>query len=939
MSEYPQIHSTPNLHTFSGARNVRIGQGEFNNVGRDLVKNFNTSVSNPHRTLWDAVAGIGASHNSSLQFDRGRCQPGTREQVLRLIREWRSSKSHNPPVCWLSGAAGVGKSAIALTVAQECEEDGLVASFFFFRSDPRRNNPTSLILSLAHGIVTTRPRLGRLVNQRITADPRILEATLEDQYKELVLNPRLMKRTWLTRMRDVWRRVFLSSTRTEPLERGIDLVIIDGLDECNDSDTQRRVLSIIFSTYRHSLDSPLHFLICSRPESWIRETFESREFRSLAKHIKLDDSFQPSYDIELYLDHQFREICNDAKYSQVEFPDPWPAPDVVRLLIKKADGQFIYASTMAQFIKTGEFHPIEQLDIILGNISYDSFGSDSPFHDLDELYRIVLSAVRDRARLLLILAAILLIPLDAPASPAFIEWLLGFATGQVTLTLRAMHSVLDVRGRNDVIRPYHSSFTEFLCDRARSKEFFIDKTSQHHFLACRWLGVLLEQSRCNPELSINPAEESIPERDGWHDFCLRKTLPGGRINPFVMVEVDNFYRTLLSPSPLLVSNVLLNILAAVILPLPNHPPRSPLFIEQLLGLHAGELDLELRPLHAVLNVRHEGQDILVRYSTFSDFLCDQSRSGPLFIDKQFQRDFLAQRCVHLLRVCELSLGWPSVYLWDNWADICSSVGKYPTEELLAGLDGLDLGTLIAKTEREIAFKLPSLFRGFKAISSWLKSQPDGIVPTNLVRRFENVQRGFDLRLGTSTGPIEQSPLLDDVVTCMILQLVEWDWRSCDSMTKRLLFRTLIDDGTPSFDWGSAAFCRCSTSTTNPSEVAGKSELIFPISDKTDWYHIHIQAVCVKIVKTLEADLKLTHDREGLTAMIRGVLHSSLLPRCGPNPAVLPLFQKVLEIGRKQGFHLTPNYRLRLRKWLETFPSECSYDIKPLHQLLQKAGQR
>ncbi|KAF9261339.1 hypothetical protein L218DRAFT_842724, partial [Marasmius fiardii PR-910] len=66
--------------------------------------------------LWDAIAGVGASHNSGLQFDRGRCLPGTREEVRRVIHEWR--KSDSPPVCWLSGSAGVGKSAIALSVAK-----------------------------------------------------------------------------------------------------------------------------------------------------------------------------------------------------------------------------------------------------------------------------------------------------------------------------------------------------------------------------------------------------------------------------------------------------------------------------------------------------------------------------------------------------------------------------------------------------------------------------------------------------------------------------------------------------------------------------------------------------------------------------------------------------------------------------------------------------
>ncbi|KAF9260629.1 hypothetical protein L218DRAFT_1052073 [Marasmius fiardii PR-910] len=180
---------------FSGAHNIRIDGGAVNNVGGDQVNHNINNIQNIHpslppRTLWDAIAGIGASHNSGLQFDRGRCLAGTREDVRRTIHEWRRSRSSDtPPICWLSGSAGVGKSAIALSVAKECENNGLVASFFFFRSDPNRNTPRFLILSIAHGIGTSRPYLRGLIDQRVATDPKILEAALEEQYRELIVNP------------------------------------------------------------------------------------------------------------------------------------------------------------------------------------------------------------------------------------------------------------------------------------------------------------------------------------------------------------------------------------------------------------------------------------------------------------------------------------------------------------------------------------------------------------------------------------------------------------------------------------------------------------------------------------------------------------------------------------------------------------------------------
>jgi len=57
---------------------------------------------------------------------------------------------------WMSGGAGVGKSAIAQNFAERCEAEGyLLASLFFGRSDPSRNNIDSLIVTIAYQIYTT----------------------------------------------------------------------------------------------------------------------------------------------------------------------------------------------------------------------------------------------------------------------------------------------------------------------------------------------------------------------------------------------------------------------------------------------------------------------------------------------------------------------------------------------------------------------------------------------------------------------------------------------------------------------------------------------------------------------------------------------------------------------------------------------------------------
>ncbi|KAJ8093378.1 hypothetical protein PM082_020235 [Marasmius tenuissimus] len=320
-------------------QNVHTGAGDLEviNVGRDLVKNFTSAASNPHKSLWDAVAGVGATHTSEEQFAKGECLEGTREDALRVIHDWIVSDKHSVPMLLLSGTAGVGKSAIAMTVTKSCEETALVASFFFFRSEPKRNNPSALMLTIAHGLVAKIPSLRTFIHQRIVEDPMVLEAKLEDQFRELVLKP-VVGRKWRRYLRKCLAKISLA-------QKDPNLVIIDGLDECGDEETQLRILSAILSSYQQSPRSPLRFLICSRPEAWIQEAFDARDLGRVTERVVLDETFRPDRDIERYLLHEFQIIRESPKYARLPFPSPWPSREELNGLVRKASGQFVYVTT------------------------------------------------------------------------------------------------------------------------------------------------------------------------------------------------------------------------------------------------------------------------------------------------------------------------------------------------------------------------------------------------------------------------------------------------------------------------------------------------------------------------------------------------------------------------------------------------------------------
>ncbi|KAK1222697.1 hypothetical protein PQX77_014441 [Marasmius sp. AFHP31] len=604
----------------AGTQNVAYSGGQVN-----FVDSFNTTTLNPHRSLWDKVAGVGASHTAEQRYERGVCLEGTREEVLRVIYDWIASiasKKCSLPICWLSGPAGVGKSAIAMTIARACEGKGLAASFFFSRSDPKRNNPSALVLTIAHGLVVNTRFTGASINQRISDDPSILEATLEDQFLELLLEPSLRGR---------WRK--RQFAKVSPEFKEPNLVIINGLDECGDESAQRRILSTISSSYQRSPRSPLRFLICSRPEAWIQEAFEAEGLSRISECVVLDDRFMPDRDIERYYLHEFQLIREDRKYARVQFSTPWPSPRALKRLVQRTSGQFAYAVTTLRFIKLPHSSPITHLDLIL-NYTPEDRSSHSSLDTLDGLYRVILSVNPNRDKMLSILAAIFILPPHALPSPEFIELLFGLSAGDVDTALWSLHSVLNIRGGNLAIAVYHTSFPDFLHDPSRSREFYIDRATHHCALACQWLRAFARHVTANPHSVLTHAAPNVrPLFEEWVSFCLIDEHPPKEL----LIERNNLLRSILSV--IADREGLLTRLASIIL-LPTYTPdpiQSYAFRNLILGPDAIEMVLRKCQLLAPGSKPEP---------FFLDFLLDPSQE--YYIDLSEYRDHIARRWISAL---------------------------------------------------------------------------------------------------------------------------------------------------------------------------------------------------------------------------------------------------------------------------------------------------
>jgi energy-coupling factor transporter ATP-binding protein EcfA2 len=414
----------------------------------------------------------GAFHDAAERVDPPKCHPQTRLAILAEIQNWvRDPEIRKKLIIWLYGPAGSGKSAIAQTIAEIFAQEGLlVASFFFSRTGIWRNDTSRFIASISYQLSISIPELRTHIAIAVEQDPLVFSRTLLSQMQALVIKP----------LNDVASEI----TQTAAVQPR--LVIIDGLDEARGETTQKELLQAL-STSIQQLHIPLMFLVASRPEHIIRQTFNMEPLQSLMQGLPLDKHYKPDDDIRVFLSAKFSEVRTQHSSGNA-LPVLWPSQEDIDYLVRKASGQFIYASTVMKYIASSRRNPTKQLKIIRGLADP---GKDTPFAQLDSLYDLILSSVDDITRVLEILALVFMqTGYDKFLSVDFIETLLGYEPGDVAAALIDMHALIQVPtsdsgDKNNNLRLYHASLHDFLMDKSRTQRFFLDARLRHTDLALR----------------------------------------------------------------------------------------------------------------------------------------------------------------------------------------------------------------------------------------------------------------------------------------------------------------------------------------------------------------------------------------------------------------------------------------------------------------------
>ncbi|KAF8988951.1 hypothetical protein BDQ17DRAFT_1393366 [Cyathus striatus] len=291
----------------------------------------------------ESASCLGASHQSEERYDAPKCHPDTREAVINDIMSWVNAKDPEKRIMWLNGPAGAGKSAIIQTVAEQCyREKKLVSSFFFSRTatGSGQDDGTKLVPTIAYQLGNLLQSAKELIINEIEENEALLSHTMEIQMEKLVLKP--LATLYLPML------FFNMESNTSHLPH---LVIIDGLDECNRSEMQSRIVKMITGVASKS-GIYLSFLIASRPELVIRRAFNDEAIGQLCIPLILDNKYNPDKDIETYLRSEFSVVkrTHGTLSSDISDMPNWPSESDLKILVQRSSRQFIYASTVIKYI-------------------------------------------------------------------------------------------------------------------------------------------------------------------------------------------------------------------------------------------------------------------------------------------------------------------------------------------------------------------------------------------------------------------------------------------------------------------------------------------------------------------------------------------------------------------------------------------------------------
>ena len=381
--------------------------------------------------------------------------------------------SLSPPVFWLNGMAGTGKSTIAKTVAEYAHNHGILGGSFFFSRDDQQLCDSSLVFpTLAFQLAQYADEFKASINKALQKDADFGNRARLIQLEELIIQPLVQSG--------------LDSKK-------VVLLVIDALDECAPEREAADILRLILTNISR-IPFIFRVFITSRPESHIAKVFNERcnNYDKYDLHDMEEKIVR--HDIHLVVESGFRDLPGRL---DVKIKGEWPPMTDMEQLVDNCGKLFVYAAISLRFIGNDRVrNPLKQLEILLG---IQKAVKAKPYAQLDQLYLVVLlSALPEDTEEDLILrfqwvvGSIVLLrdPLSINSLSRFIK----YDAEEVSSALYHLHSIiLEPSSFEEAPRIFHPSFSDFITDSSRCSEprFLVDVPKYEKRLVLRCLEVML----------------------------------------------------------------------------------------------------------------------------------------------------------------------------------------------------------------------------------------------------------------------------------------------------------------------------------------------------------------------------------------------------------------------------------------------------------------
>lgn len=353
---------------------------------------------------------------------------GTRRDTRKLVSSWAESELvWNSHICWVTGAAGAGKSTIAQVVAETFEQKKkLAGSYFWSSTTDERSDALRLVMTLAYELATYIPKTAPHIRAVLSREPDLLNTniSLSTQLDKLVLNP--------------CKAVFQKSSIMRSLGalKGPFVFVLDGIDKCHDVPRTIDLLDCIIGFFGQNPTIPIRFLITGRIPG------------SLALCAVRQEVFQ----IDLSNFAPKEDVADFIMASLAQCPVNPPSAADIESLTTLSNGSFSVAAPLVQFILS--------TSLPLTNTRLDPF------------YSRVLAEAGDLPYFMDILSALTL--LKTPMSISGLAGLLELPYHALAKVLNQLSGIVNVPPWDDKpISFITTDVREFLLDQSRSHSFHV----------------------------------------------------------------------------------------------------------------------------------------------------------------------------------------------------------------------------------------------------------------------------------------------------------------------------------------------------------------------------------------------------------------------------------------------------------------------------------